>query len=101
MIVIWLGLPSHTRSQMNSPSGRNAVFCCLRYHVAIDEFLLVTRRYISSVVFSSVDDVALNMAQLILELMAAVRSGASRFSSDEFLSSDVSAMIEWCCLSPF
>ena len=45
------------------------------YHGAIDDFVLVSPRYISSVVFSCVDDVTLNMAQLILEVMA-VRSGA-------------------------
>jgi len=38
------------------------------------------------------------MAQLILELMA-VRSGAFKFASGEFLLSDVSAMIEWCSVS--
>jgi len=34
------------------------------------------------------------VAQLILELMA-VRCGPFKFSNDEFLLSDVSAVIEW------
>ena len=50
-------------------------FAVCVYHVAIADFVLVSARCISSVVFSSVDDVMLNMAQLILEVMA-VRSGA-------------------------
>jgi len=47
--------------------------------------------YISNVVFSSVVNVTLNMAQLILELVA-VHSGAFKFSNDEFLLSDVSTL---------
>ena len=30
---------------MNSPLGTNVVFCCLRYHISIDDFLLVSPRH--------------------------------------------------------
>jgi len=49
-------------------------------------------------VFSSVDDVRLNMAHFILELMT-VRLGAFLFSNDVLLLSNVSAVIEWCSVS--
>ena len=87
---------------MNSPLGRNVVFCCLRYHISIDDFLLVSpkhiSKHISDVVLTRVDDVTFNMAQLILELMA-VRSGVLKFSGDAFSLADICDMIEWCSVS--
>ena len=86
---------------MNSPLGRNVIFCCLRYHISIDDFLLVSpkhiSKHISDVVLTRVDDVTFNMAQLILEL--AVRSGVFKFSGDAFSLADICDMIEWCSVS--
>jgi len=87
---------------MNSSLGRNVVFCCLRYHISIDDFLLVSPKHISKhmsdVVLTRVYDVTFNMTQLILELMA-VRSGVFKFSGDAFSLADICDMIEWCSLS--
>ena len=78
-------------------SGKECCILLLRYHISIDDFLLVSPKHISDVVLTRVDDVTFNMAQLILEL--AVRSGVFKFSGDAFSLADICDMIEWCSVS--
>ena len=60
-------------NQMQSPLGKNIVSSCLRYNVAIDDFLSLNHNYIFKNVFSNISDDMFNTVQMILELIKALK----------------------------
>ena len=79
---------------MQSPLGKNIVSSCLRYNVAIDDFLSLNHNYIFKNVFSNISDDMFNTVQMILELIS-IRSGQFKFSSASISMFDANILIDW------
>ena len=79
---------------MQSPLGKNIVSSCLRYNVAIDDFLSLNHNYIFKNVFSNISDDMFDTVQMILELIS-IRSGQFKFSSASISMFDANILIDW------
>ena len=81
-------------NQMQSPLGKNIVSSCIRYSVAIDDFLSLNHNYIFKNVFSNISDDMYNTVQMLLELIS-IRSGQFKFSSPSISMFDANMLIDW------
>ena len=83
-------------AKMNSPLGRNIIFCCTRYCVAVDDFLSINSVFILHRVFDLVDHNTWICGKVLLELIAA-NTSRFYFSLSDFDNCEISAFVS--CLS--
>ena len=79
---------------MNSPFGRNVLYCCARYQVVCDDFLSISRSFIAQSCWGRVAEGTWNAAEMLLELIY-IRSGQSFFDSESFSVRDADDFIGW------
>jgi hypothetical protein len=78
---------------MYSPFGRNVLYCCARYQVVVDDFLLINQSFIAQFCWSRVDEGTWTV-MMLLELIY-VRTGQFLFDLQSFSVRDTDYFIEW------
>lgn len=77
--------------RMLSPIGCNAIFCCKRYDIMLDDILLLSRKFITSFVSANLDPSVLCTVSVLLELLFVK---FSFFSLPQFDRNDIDSLIK-------